>query len=445
MHTEDQSSTLRIHAVEAVRRLQAAGFEAYWAGGSVRDMLMGRTPKDYDIATAAHPDQVIALFPHATLVGKCFGVVRAPMGQDGFDIATFRKDHAYDDGRRPSGVTFSDAQTDARRRDFTINAVFYDPIADRYLDVVGGRRDMDNRLLRCVGDPAARFAEDYLRLLRAVRFTVVLELVMHPDTAAAIRAAAPSAAAISPERVRDELDRMLREAPRAGDAIRRLDELSLLDIVLPEVAAMKGQAQPPEFHPEGDVFTHTLIMLDRMHQPSRTLAWAVLLHDVGKPPTASCDGTRIRFNGHASEGARMAERILRRLRFSTRDTTAIVHLIHSHMRFQDVRQMRRSTLRRMVGGPYFDEELELHRLDCLASHGHLDHYQFATDFREALAREPALPEPWITGRDILSLGVPEGPAVGTWHTACYEAQLDGRFPDRQALLEWLRKEIEAGR
>ena len=428
-------------AVELVRLLQSAGFTAFWAGGCVRDLLLQTPPKDYDIATNAVPDRVLALFPRGVAVGKAFGVVCVPAGDSAFEVATFRQDHAYRDGRLPESVTFSDPQTDACRRDFTINAMFYDPIAEQLHDCVHGQADLAARLVRCVGNPADRFREDRLRMLRAARFAAALDFALEPSTADAIRTQASAAGEISAERVRDELSRILLEARRPGDALRLLDELGLLGALIPEVAAMKGQEQPPEFHPEGDVFEHTVRMLNLMGTRSLRLAFSALLHDVGKPGAAHRAPDRIRFDGHAELGAETARAILRRLRFSNDDTDAIVTCVANHMRFQDVPRMRAATLRRMVGAPTFPVELELHRLDCLASHGGLEHYEQARRFAEELASQPALPKPWVTGHDILGMGVAGGPDVGRWHRAAYEAQLDQRFENRDALLAWLAEEV----
>jgi poly(A) polymerase len=432
---------IRAAAVSAVRRLQEAGHTAYWAGGCVRDRLLGREPKDYDIATDAVPDRVLALFPDSVEVGKAFGVVRARWDGCWFETATFRRDHAYHDGRRPDGVSFCDPRADAERRDFTINALFFDPVAERLHDFVGGQDDLRARLVRCVGDPEARMREDYLRLLRAPRFAETLGFALHPDTEAAVRRQAPALAGVSAERVRDELTRLLTEALHPGGALERLDDLNLLAVVLSEVAAMKGQQQPPQFHPEGDVFQHTVLMLNLMDRRDPLLAWAVLLHDVGKPLTAEETPDRIRFNRHSEEGAALAESLLRRLRFPVDTIQAVTHCIHNHMRFMEVRKMRPATLRRLMGAPTFETELELHRLDCLASHGALDNYSFLVERKAEYAERPVLPAPWVTGRDIMAMGVPEGRVVGHWRREAYDAQLDGRFPDREALLGWLRERI----
>jgi len=428
-------------ATTAVSRLQQAGHTTYWAGGCVRDRLLGTEPIDYDIATSAHPDQVLASFPGATAVGKSFGVVVAPCHAWTFEIATFRRDHTYHDGRRPSSVSFVTAEEDAARRDFTINAMFYDPIADRLHDYVGGQDDIATGVVRCVGNAEERFTEDHLRMLRAVRFAMRLGFRLDDATANAIQKHAAAVARISAERIQGELTRMLMEARQPGQAILMLEALGVLPVILPEVAAMRGQAQPPEFHPEGDVLTHTAIMLDAMRWRDATLAYAVLFHDLGKPVTAILDGERIRFNCHAERGAEMADAILTRYRFPTRFIADVSHCVRNHMHFLDVTRMRRATLRRLIGAPTFPTELELQRLDCEASHGLLDNYTFLKAAQEAMADEPALPPAWVNGRDILALGIAAGPSVGTWLRMAYDAQLEGGVENREELLEWLKRQL----
>jgi poly(A) polymerase len=435
--------SLRVAACRVVSTLQGAGYTTYFAGGCVRDRLLGREPKDYDIATGAHPDQVLQLFPHAITTGKCFGVVRVRT-EKGYEleIATFRTDVGYSDGRRPDAVRFATPQEDAQRRDFTINAMFEDPVTDQIIDFVGGRQDVAAGVVRCVGDPSERFREDRLRMLRAVRFSAVLGFTLDETTAAAIREHAAAIHDVSAERIQVELTRMLLEADRAGDAVLLLEQVGLLKQVLPEVAACRGQEQPPQFHPEGDVLTHTVIMLNAMDK-SRTpeLAWSTLLHDIGKPPTATLDGERIRFNGHAEMGAQMARKRLAALKMSNRLTDTVVRCVKRHMRFCDVTKMKRSTLRKLIGSETFETELELHRLDCMSSHGKLDNHAFLTAFEEELANEPVLPDPWISGHDVIALGVPPGPAIGRWLRVAYARQLDGLDPTPEAQLDWLKRQL----
>ena len=438
------STPLNKNARQVVARLQAAGFTALWAGGCVRDLIMGRAPQDYDIATNATPAQVLKIFPRALAVGKAFGVVRVALAKHEFEVATFRKDHAYQDGRHPQRVSFTNARLDALRRDFTINALFFDPLSKKIHDYVNGRADIAAGIIRSVGRPAERFAEDYLRMLRAIRFATTLDFQLESQTLAAIHRQAAQIINISAERIQQELTRILLEAKQAGDALILLLWSGLLQAILPEVVAMRGQAQPPQFHPEGDVFLHTVLMLNAMPQRSLRLAYAILLHDIGKPPTAQPGpDNRIRFYGHAEEGARIATEILTRLRLPGDDIKAITFAIGNHMRFMDVRKMRRATLRRLVGAATFPLELELHRLDCLTSHGDLCNFEFLKQFQEACRAEPILPPPWISGSDLLALGVPQGPRIGYWKQLAYDAQLEKTFNSRPAGLAWLKKQMRA--
>ncbi len=429
-------------ARKAAARLNQAGFIAYFAGGCVRDALLGRPGKDIDIATDANPDQVAALFPGARFIGKSFGVTLVPVDERYFEVATFRRDIGSADGRRPVAVEFTRPEEDAGRRDFTINGLFYDPAREAVVDFVGGLDDLRARVIRAIGEPSARFREDHLRMLRAVRFASVLEFELDPATADAIRADAGRILLISAERILQELTRIWTESPKPGRALYLLRDTGLLQQILPEVHAMSGVEQPPQFHPEGDVFIHTALALDQLESPDAELAWSVLLHDVGKPPTYSVDADgRIRFQGHAAVGAEMASEILRRLRASNELRDAVEHAVRHHMRFVDWPRMKSSTRRRLAAHPLFPMELALHKADCLASHGMLDTYAAAREELERFQAEPKLPAPWISGRDIMELGVPEGPAVGAWRRAAFDAQLEGRFPDRDALLTWLRGEI----
>ncbi len=434
-------------ALHILRTLREQGHRAYFAGGCVRDQLLGKPAKDIDIATSARPDEITPLFPKTVAIGKAFGVIGVVHEGILYEVATFRKESHYSDGRRPDEVTFTDAQEDARRRDFTINALFYDPIEEQVLDFVGGREDLQVKQIRAVGDPGQRFQEDHLRMLRAIRFAGTLDFTIEAGTWNAIPERAHLIARISSERIRDELVRILTESVKPGFALRRLHEAGLLSVILPEINAMAGVEQPPEFHPEGDVFTHVCMMLDLMEQPTIELALAVLLHDVGKPPTARIgpgrDGVdRIRFDAHDKVGAVMAERILQRLRFPNSVVKNVTHCVGNHMRFMHVQEMRRAKLRALIASPTYPTELELHRLDCLASHGGLDNYQFLKECESELQAETALPQAWIRGEDLLALGLPEGPEIGRLLDEAYTRQLEGAARDRDELLEWAQQQIE---
>lgn len=439
-------------AREIVARLRAHGHEALFAGGCVRDLLLGRPSKDIDIATSAQPDTVQALFPDSHAVGKAFGVVIVEQDGYAFEVATFREEGPYSDGRRPDSVAFTDAKHDAQRRDFTINALFYDPTSDQILDYVNGRHDLQQGIVRAVGDPVTRFAEDHLRMLRAVRFSATLGFALDSTTQSAIRASAHLIHRISAERIRDEILRTLTEAIKPGDALQQWHALGLLKDILPEVEALIGVDQPPAFHPEGDVFTHTQLMLDDLGPPPRdpVLVCAVLLHDIGKPATKSwgpgSDGEdRIRFDGHDRVGAEIAEHVLRRLRCSNALIDAVTSCVRNHMRFMHVQEMRKAKLRRWLKEPTFPIELELHRVDCLASHTDLSNYEYVKQRAEEWANEPKLPDPWISGGDLIDLGLTEGPKIGHWKREAYARQLDGLEPDRDALLNWLKTQLAEDR
>ncbi len=437
-------------ALAVVKSLQTAGFTAFFAGGCVRDELLGRTPKDYDVATDALPDQVESLFSKTIPIGKAFGVIAVADGKETVEVATFRKDIGILDGRHPESIVFSAAEEDALRRDFTINGMFYDPVKKQILDYVNGQQDLEKKLVTAIGDPEERFREDHLRMLRALRFAHTLEFALDPKTENAIRSMAPCIEKVSSERIEAELTRMLTESPKPGDALRHLHEVGLLAPIIPELLPMVGQEQPEQFHPEGDVFEHTCLMLNMMADEkiqatytARELAYTVLLHDVGKPPTASvgpgADGKpRIRFDGHAHIGADMADVILTRLKFPNIERKHIIEAIRGHMRFMDVRQMRASTLRKMIGAETFDLEMELHRLDCLGSHAMLDNYDFVRGYQEEMANEPILPDPWIRGHDLIALGINEGRLIGKVLKEAYDGQMDARFASREELLDWVR-------
>lgn len=435
----DEQSIIEQRADGVCRTLRERGYIAYWAGGCVRDRLLGRPFKDIDIATNALPDTVMALFERTVPVGKAFGVVRVFREDTEFEVATFRKDLAYRDGRRPEGVTFCSPEEDAQRRDFTINGMFYDSKNGRVLDFVGGQADLGARMVRAIGDPLERFREDRLRLLRAVRFAHALDFEIEPRTAEALRGEAPHLTDVSMERIRDEFSRILTEAAHPGDALRALEESGLLKTFLPEISAMRGVEQPPQFHPEGDVFEHTVLMLNAAESPSLELALAVLFHDVGKPPTQqhpdpAAEEDRIRFPNHALAGHGMTRRIMARLRYPNRLIERVSHCVRNHMRFIDVPNMKSSTLRRLAGAETFDVELELHRLDCACSHGDTAIYDALVDFREALQQEPVLPEPLVRGRDLIKQGFEPGPAFGPLLKRLYDIQLEHPESAREDLL-----------
>jgi tRNA nucleotidyltransferase/poly(A) polymerase len=428
-----------------VSRLQAAGHTAYYAGGCVRDALRGIAPKDYDIATSARPEDVQALFPRHIAIGAHFGVIAVLDHGHQFEVASFRADGIYIDGRRPVDVTFTTAQGDAERRDFTVNGMFFDPIANEVIDYVGGQADLAARVLRAIGEPAARFGEDRLRLLRAVRFGAGLGFEIEAGTWQAVCAQAAEIGAISAERIRDELVKIFVSPTRVA-GFDLLDASGLLRAVLPEIDALKGCEQPPAFHPEGDVFVHTRLMLSLLPEVvSVPLVFSVLLHDIGKPACFSQDpaeGNRIRFNGHEYEGANMAWRVMERLRFSRAEIDATVEAVRQHMAFKDVQQMRVAKLKRFMARPGFEDEMELHRVDCAGSHGMLDNHVFLRAKQEEFAREPLIPKPFVTGHDLIALGLKPGPKIGELLEAAQTQQLEGNFADREEALAWVRGEVE---
>jgi poly(A) polymerase len=416
-------------------------------GGCVRDLLLGREPADYDVTTDATPDQVIGLFPENVAVGAQFGVVLIPQEELKVEVATFRSDIGYSDGRHPDRVSFSKtAEEDVQRRDFTINGLLMRHDTGEVLDYVGGQADLRAKVIRAIGDPDRRFTEDKLRMLRAVRFAARFGFEIESDTLRAIRRHVEEIRQVSPERLRDELTKMLTEGA-ARRAFELLDETGLLQQVLPEIAAMKGVEQPPQFHPEGDVWIHTRLMLEALLAGvSPTLAWGVLLHDVGKPPTfksASETGDRIRFDGHVDVGVRMAEEICRRLRFSNEDTEQILALVDNHMRFKDVESMRASTLKRFVRLPHFDEHLALHRVDCLSSHGNLDSYELVRRFIAETPPEQVRPERLITGDDLQAMGFRPGPVFSQILGSLEDAQLEGEVKTREEAAQFVLKQFGA--
>lgn len=413
----------------------------------MRDSLLGREASDYDVATDAHPERVMALFPQSIAVGAQFGVVLAPGEGFKVEIATFRSDVGYSDGRHPDRVVYArTAKEDVQRRDFTINGLLMRHDTGEVLDFVGGQADLKNGLVRAIGEPDRRFAEDKLRLLRAVRFAARFAFAIEPVTSAAIRRHAPEVTQVSAERLRDELTKLLTEgAARRG--FEFLDQTRLLPVVLPEIAAMKGVEQPPQYHPEGDVWIHTRLMIEQLPAGiSPTLAWGVLLHDVGKPPTfksAAETGDRIRFDGHVDVGVAMSEAICRRLRFSNEDTAQISALVANHMRFKDVEQMKASTLKRFLRLPHFEEHLELHRLDCLSSHRHLQSYRFIQQVLQETPPEQIRPPRLLTGDHLLGMGYKPGPIFSEILRSVEDAQLDGRLETPRDAEEYVRKEFGA--
>lgn len=420
-----------------VSRIQRNGYEAFFVGGCVRDRLMGRACAEYDIASSAPPERIARIFPRVVPVGKRFGVMLVIEDGHAVHVATFRADLGYRDGRKPSGVRFSSAREDVRRRDFTINALLYDPISDRLLDYVGGEADIRAGTVRAIGDPAVRFDEDRLRLLRAVRFASTLGFSIESATLAAIKGRAPGIRSVSGERVRDELVKIMI-GPGAGRGLELLGGTGLLEVILPEVHAMKGVRQDERLHPEGDVFAHTVRMLDRLERPDAVLAFAVLLHDVGKPPTFSVRD-RIRFDGHAAEGARIAREICGRLRFPSREREMIADCVGNHMAFLDVKRMREATLKRLMRRPTYSRELELHRLDCLASDRDLSAWEHLVRKEKEFGAERISPRPLITGRDLIRMGWREGPGIGRALAALEELQLENRISTREEALVWAGK------
>jgi poly(A) polymerase len=449
---------LKDFASSIVETLRQRGFQAYLVGGCVRDLLLRREPKDYDVATSATPEQVMEIFPETYAVGAQFGVVLVPEPDSGIlknvsadagghasgcvEVATFRSDVGYSDGRHPDEVRFSgDPREDVARRDFTINGMLLDPVSGDVLDFVGGRDDLKKGIIRSIGEPERRFGEDKLRMLRAVRFAARFEYSIEPATFAATQKLAVQIEVVSRERVRDELTRMLTEG-QGRRAFLLLDESGLLQHVLPEISAMKGVEQPPEFHPEGDVFVHTLLLLENLPQPCPlTLAWGALLHDVGKPATFRMAPDRIRFDNHVEVGVKIAAEICRRLRFSNDETAQILALVENHMRFGHVSRMKESTLKKFLRMPKFDEHMALHRADSLASHRHLETYEFLQQKRAEIPPEKMRPAPLVTGDDLIAAGHAPGPRFREILNAVEDAQLEGRLSSRDLALEFVRREF----
>ncbi len=425
-------------ALRVVDRLRSAGHEAYFVGGCVRDELMGRLPREFDVATSADPDTVQALFPHNVAMGKQFGVIVAMLDQIPTEVATFRSDDAYVDGRRPTGVRFTTAREDAERRDFTFNALFLDPATGDIMDFVGGRGDLEARLLRAIGDPRARFREDKLRMLRAVRFATTGPFEIEAETWTAVTELASEITTVSWERIQAELSRILVSG-RAEFGVRLLHESGLLAEILPEIAATDGVPQPPQFHPEGCVLTHTLLglrHLDALEERPLELALGILLHDVGKPPTYEVRD-RIRFDGHDRVGAEMTDDILHRLRYPNAVIAEVRELVRRHMAFVQIREWRPAKVRRFLTSPLSERHLALHRLDCLAAHGRLDTWTWCHAQRDAMLAETPPPPPLISGHDLIDAGYAVGPLIGTILASLDDERLEGRLPTKEEALAWV--------
>jgi len=429
--------------------LRRNGHQALLVGGCVRDLLLGRQPADYDVATDASPERVIELFPESVPVGAQFGVVLIPRENWKLEVATFRSDVGYSDGRHPDSVVYTrTAQEDVQRRDFTVNGLLMRHDTEEVLDYVGGQADLKAGIIRAIGDPALRFAEDKLRMMRAVRFAARFGFHIETATFEAIRSRAQEIRHVSAERLREELTKLLTEgAARRGFEL--LDEAGLLQQVLPEIAAMKGVEQPPQFHPEGDVWIHTRMMIEMLPAGSSpTLAWGILLHDVGKPPTfksAAETGDRIRFDGHVGVGVKMAEEICRRLHFSNEDTEQILALVENHMRFADAAQMRTSTLKRFARLRRFEEHLELHRIDCVSSNGRLEAYDYVRKFFLETPPEQVRPQRLLTGEDLKTMGYQPGPAFTEILQAIEDGQLEGQLKTREEAFDFVRKTFRTQR
>ena len=434
-------------AKKIVARLRKAGFAAFWVGGCVRDYLLGREPWDIDIATDARPEQIEALFKRTIAVGKKFGVIIVVENEHDFQVATFRSDEGYHDGRRPEKVVFGDARADAVRRDFTVNALFYDPISKTTYDWVGGQDDLLAKIIRTIGRPEERFGEDHLRLLRAVRFAAQLNFEIEAETFAAVKRFAPKIKLISSERIRDELLKLFRP-PYAARGLDLLRDSGLMEHVLPELCPTITCAQSPDFHPEGSVYNHIRLMLEQLpaNAPA-TLPWAAILHDIGKPPTASLDETTgaIHFYGHEKVGAEMAAQILNRLRFSKKELDEIVACVRQHMQFKDVKQMRKATLRRLLMRETFPLELQLHKLDCLGSHRSLEHYDFLVEQAKELKKKPRIRPPLLTGKDLITLGMKPGPEMGALLHEIRDKQLSEELKTKRAAKTWAQKWLKRER
>ena len=434
-------STQKELALQSAHILREAGHLVYFAGGAVRDQLLEQTPKDYDLATSARPDEVQALFPKSDAVGEHFGVIIVKNLGEMIEIATFRTDGSYKDGRRPESIKFSSPEEDAQRRDFTINGLFQDPLSGEIIDHVGGLSDLESKTLRAIGNPKKRFEEDALRLLRAIRFSTTTGFKIESQTWGAIQECAPLLSQISPERIRDEFSRIII-APNRGRGLDLLVKSGLIMEFLPEIINLQGCEQPPQWHPEGDVYIHTRIALSLLDSPPLQLALAVLLHDIGKPATQNWDAEakRLRFNGHDKVGAKMAEGILQRLRFSNKVIEDVTFIVSRHMQFMHVKNMRTAKLKRFMSAATFGIEIELHRVDCDSSNGLRDNYDFIQNKKEEFAKEPLIPKPLLTGHDLMrDFEIAPGPEIGTILRNVQTEQLEGRLSNKEAAYQFVKE------
>ncbi len=424
-------------ALAILKTLHNQGQEAYFAGGAVRDLLLEKSISEIDIATSATPQEIEQLFPKTIPVGKQFGVIVVVQDTNNFEVTTFRKEADYVDGRHPTQVSFTDARHDVERRDFTVNALFFNPFTEEVIDYIKGREDLERKLIRTVGPPRSRFQEDKLRLLRALRFACQLDFEIEQETYQQLKEHASQLTQVSWERIRDEVLKILT-GPDPSRGLKLMSDSGILEVILPEIAAMHGVQQPPEFHPEGDVFVHTCLMFELSQERSETLALEILLHDVGKPPTFIIK-ERIRFDGHADLGAKMAEEICRRLRISNQQTEEVVDVVKDHLRFIHVQEMRESTLKRFLRKTNFSDHLELHRLDSLASHGKLSSYHFCQEKLEELSQEAMRPKPLINGHDLIRMGLEPGPLFSEILRAIEDFQLEDKLSSKEETLDWVKK------
>ena len=430
----------KILAIRIVQKFREAGHTSYFAGGCVRDMIMRCEPTDFDIATTATPDIIEKMFEKTVPVGKQFGVMIVVLDESQFEVATFRGETDYADGRHPNQVYFTSPENDANRRDFTINGLFYDPIQSKVIDYVTGQADIQKKIVRTIGDPTTRFTEDKLRLLRAIRFANNLGFSIEKKTWDAIKQMASQITCVSHERIRDELIKLFTRK-NAGDGLEMLFESGLLKHILPEIEMMKGVEQQPDFHPEGDVFVHTKILMNKLQNPSVTLAFGSLLHDVGKPETRSVENGRIRFYSHEHVGAEIAEKILRRLRFSNTEIEQILSCVTNHMKFANVKQMREGKLKQFITRANFLDELELHRIDCESSHGMLDNYSFLKGKIVEYQKENLKPKPFINGNDLIAIGIRPGPVIKQILEEAYTLQLEDKWKSKEEVLKWVRQKF----